>query len=100
MKRENRRRMSLGVGYIGSGNKTSVFTRKNKVPFDKIKSIYGDEMERLKPGKTTQNKSFKKLTESEKLKIRKRVKAQIQKEQIVNLIMGVIAILFIFGFFT
>ncbi|QXP63649.1 hypothetical protein H0I29_06055 [Polaribacter sp. R2A056_3_33] len=51
MKRENRRRMSPGVGYIGSGNKASVFTRKNKVPFDKIKPIYGDEMERLKSKK-------------------------------------------------
>ena len=89
--------MNPGVGYIGSGNKTSVFTRKNKLPFDKIKSIYGNEMERLKTEKTLQNKPFKRLSESEKLAIRKRIKAQIQKEQTRNLILVIIAIFFILG---
>ena len=97
MKRENRRRMSPGVGYIGAGNKTSVFTRRNKIPFDKIKSIYGNEMERLNTEKKLQNKPFKRLSESEKLEIRKRIKAQIQKDQTRILIIVIIAIFFIFG---
>ena len=64
---------------------------------EKIKSIYGDEMERLKTEKTPQNKSSKKLTESEKLEIRKQVKTQIQKERIKNLIIVSISIIFILG---
>ena len=89
--------MSPGVGYIGAGNKTSVFTRRNKIPFDKIKSIYGNEMERLNTEKKLQNKPFKRLSESEKLEIRKRIKAQIQKDQTRILIIVIIAIFFIFG---
>ena len=99
MKRENRRRMSPGVGYIGSGNKTSVFTRKPKIPFEKIKDIYGSELERLKSEKVDQKISFKKLTEKEKLEIRKRIKTQIRKEQNRNLITGIIAIIITLGLF-
>ena len=55
--------MSPGVGYIGSGNKTSVFTRNPKIPFKKMKDIYGHELKRLK-----MEKSFTELTEKRKTK--------------------------------
>ena len=99
MKRENRRRMSPGVGYIGAGNKTSVFTRKPKNSFEKIKDIYGNELERLKSGNSDQKKSFKDLTEKEKLKIRKRIKTQFRKEQNRNLIIGIVSIIITLGLF-
>jgi len=91
--------MSPGVGYIGSGNKTSVFTRKPKIPFEKMKDIYGNELERLKSEKSDRKKSFKELTEREKLEIRKRIKIQIRKEQNKNLIIGIIAIIITIGLF-
>ena len=99
MKRENRRRMSPGVGYIGAGNKTSVFTRKPKTSFEKIKDYYGNELERLKSGNSDQKKSFKDLTEKEKLKIRKRIKTQFRKEQNRNLIIGIVSIIITLGLF-
>lgn len=80
--RQNRgRRMNPSSGYIGSGNKTSVFTRRSKSPFSKVKEIYGDELERLKSEKQKSNLSFKKLTEKEKLEIKERVKGQVKKER-------------------
>ena len=97
MKRENRRRMSPGVGYIGSGNKTAVFSRKSNIPFEKIKTIYGDEMERLKSEKLIDNKPFKKLSKTDRLKIKKRIKNQIRKEQYKNLILAIIVIIIVSG---
>jgi len=37
-----------GSAYIGSGNRMSVFTRRSRPAFSKIKQIYGDHMEALK----------------------------------------------------
>ena len=98
--RQNRRpRMSLGFGYIGSGNKTSVFTRRPKLPFEKIKEIYGEELEKLNLKKNKQNLSFKKLTIKEKLEIRERVKGQLKKQQRKEGIMGIIVFLIAIGIF-
>ena len=92
MNRKNRRRISPGVGYIGAGNRTSVFTRKQKVPFEKIKAIYGDEMERLHSEKLMQNKSFKKLTERDKLEIKSRIKTQLRRAQKKNILVVIIVL--------
>ena len=92
--------MNPGVGYIGSGNKTSVFTRQSKLPFAKIKQVYGEELERFKPEQTQQNFSFKKLTEKERLKIRERVKGQIIKERRKELIIWIITFLLALFFFA
>ena len=93
MRRNRRPRMSPGVGYIGSGNRTSVFTRRSKLPYEKIKEIYGEELERLNSKKIERNFSFKKLTEKEKLEIRERVRGQVIKEQRKELIIGIITFL-------
>jgi len=89
--------MSPGVGYIGAGNKTTVFSRKSNIPFKKIKAIYGDEMERLKSERLIDNKPFKKLSETNRLKIKKRIKNQIRKEQYKNLIVAIIVIIIVLG---
>ena len=74
--------MSPGVGYIGAGNKTSVFARKPKIPFEKIKDIYGNELERLKSKKSDQKISFKKLTEKEKIEISNVLEFKSEKSKI------------------
>jgi len=100
MGRDRRPRMNPGVGYIGSGNKTSVFTRRSKLPFAKIKKVYGEELERLKQDQIQQNFSFKKLTEKERLEIKERVKDQIIKERRKELIIWIITFLLAFCFFA
>ncbi|MEN8138625.1 MAG: hypothetical protein ABFR62_09335, partial [Bacteroidota bacterium] len=67
MRQGNKRRMSPGVGYIGFGNKTSVFTRKPRIPFKKIKGIYDIELETKESKKSAGNRTFKELTEKEKI---------------------------------
>jgi len=97
--KRNKRRLSPGVGYIGSGNKTSVFTRKPKIAFDKIKYIYGEELERLNSKSSKKRYSFKNLNEKEKLEIRNRIKFKIQKEQNIDSLKSVFAILITIGLF-
>lgn len=99
MGRDRRPRMNPGVGYIGSGNKTSVFTRRSKLPFAKIKQIYGEELERFKPEKTKHNFSFKKLTEKERLEIRKRVRVMVIKQRRKEVIIWIIIFLLALCFF-
>jgi len=99
MRRNRRPRMSPGIGYIGSGNKTSVFTRRPKLPFEKIKEIYGEELEKLNSKKIKGNLSFKKLTEKEKREIRERVKGQLKKQQRKEGIIGIIVFLIACGIF-
>ncbi len=93
MKRDRRPRMSPSIGYIGSGNKTSVFTRRSRIPFKKVKEIYGEELERLNFKKIKPNLFFKKLTEKEKLEIKERVKSQVIKERHKELIIWIIIFL-------
>ena len=97
----NRRsRMNLGFGYIGSGNKTSIFTRQPKLPFKKVKEIYGEELERLNSKNDKQELSFKKLTENEKIEIRERIKKQIKKKQLKELMIMITIIIIALGAFT
>ena len=99
MSKGNRRRLSPGVGYIGSGNKASVFNRKPKVAFETIKYIYGEELERLNSKTSKNHYSFKDLSEEEKKKIRNRIKLKIRKEQNIERLKSVLAILITIGLF-
>lgn len=78
--------MSPGVGYTGAGNKTYVLNRKPKIAFEKIKNIYGEELERIKIKGNSDSIPFKDITEEERLEIRKKVKSQIRKNQIKELL--------------
>ena len=42
-----KRRMSLSSSYIGAGNKSSVFNRKPRVAFDKLRTKYQNELLKL-----------------------------------------------------
>ncbi|MBN2747757.1 MAG: hypothetical protein JXR34_13605 [Bacteroidales bacterium] len=48
MQRQSKRaRLIVNSWYIGAGNRASVFTRKSSQPFEKMKEIYGEDMNRL-----------------------------------------------------
>ena len=99
MRPSRTRRKSPGFEYIGAGNKTSVFTSRPKSPFSKIKSIYGEELNRLNLKKAKQKLSFKVLTEKEKDEIRKRVKAELIADQKRQAIAGTILLLIVLTIF-
>ncbi len=46
MRKKNKRRIHSAIGYYGFGNVSTVFNRRPKPIFEKIKTIYGDGMER------------------------------------------------------
>lgn len=46
MRKINRPRLHASIGYYGFGNIAAVFNRRPKPIFDKIKTIYGEELER------------------------------------------------------
>jgi len=99
MRQSRTRRISPGFGYIGSGNKTSIFTRRAKPPFSKVKAIYGEELERLKLEKVDQKLSFKELTKEEKLRIRSRIKAELLSERKKQIVAFTILVLFVLAIF-
>lgn len=74
MREKRGRRIKPGVGYIGFGNKINVISKTAKIPFSKVKQIYGDELERL-----SLEKEVGKLSKIEKEKIRKKIKLDIKK---------------------
>lgn len=70
---------SHGSWYIGSGNKVSVFTSRPGQPFEKVRAVYGDQLERLgKGGKTV---AYGSLSEAERYEIRLRVRKALKREQ-------------------
>jgi len=95
MSRRNKRRMSPGVGYTGAGNKSFVFNRKPKIIFEKIKNIYGEELERINIERKSNNIPLKDIIEKERLEIRKKVKSQIRKDQIKELLTNLLILFLI-----
>jgi|GEM_PF-2300054 len=81
--------------YIGSGNISSVFTRRAKSPFVKVKEIYGTELERYLHTQNIPAQVPKKLTEKERFAIRERVIAAVAKERRTNIIIGIIIFIII-----
>ncbi|MEN8123113.1 MAG: hypothetical protein ABFS35_22435 [Bacteroidota bacterium] len=92
MKKENRRRLILSSSYIGAGNITSVFNRKPKIPYKKLKEIYGDELEKFKSKRVSKSIPKRKLTNAEIKEIRNKVRTNVLQERKKNLIVGLIAI--------
>ena len=89
--------MPASSGYIGAGNKTSVFNRKPKVAFEKIRSHLDQEFDKIKYNKRGRQKLSEKQREQIKSRIRKQFRAQRQKEvfyAIIAILLGV-ALLFL-----
>lgn len=69
------------MGYMGFGMRKEVYKRKPKVPFKKLKSIYGDKLEdyhRLNKSKDI------KFDEEARKKVRHKVKREIISEGLLN----------------
>lgn len=79
MRKKKRTQFHSNFGYYGFGNLSSVFNRRPKPIFERIKTIYGDEMERLKYEKKFQNKFHQDLSKEEKEEIRKKVRISLKK---------------------
>lgn len=85
-----KRRLNLSSGYIGSGNKPSVFNRKPKTAFQKIREKYATEYLKL-----TQEKDLSRdLSKDEKLQLKHKITAQIKQEKrkgVLKIILTIIA---------
>jgi hypothetical protein len=79
MKKKRRIQSHSNFGYYGFGNVSSVFNRKPKPIFERLKTIYGDEMERSSYKKDASNKFHQQLTKKEKEEIKKRVRATFKR---------------------
>lgn len=97
MKRQlERSRLFISAWYIGAGSLKTVFTNKPNQPFSKLKSIYGNELEKF----TTQKEHYiikqSQLTVEERLRIKLKVKQEIKKSNIKIIIsLSVTLILFL-----
>lgn len=93
MRRSKGRRLKATSGYIGFGNQSSVFTRTAKLPFSKMKTIYGEELERLNSKKTNSKQLQNQLTKAEKLEIKNRLNkefATLRKKQLIAVCIAII----------
>ena len=75
-----RTRLFISTWYTGSGSKKSVFTRRPNSPFERIRKIYGEELERVNLQKSDKKLFFRTLTEQQKLEIRQRAIREIKIE--------------------
>ncbi|MDT7830836.1 hypothetical protein RQM59_00500 [Flavobacteriaceae bacterium S356] len=74
MRKKNKRRMHSSLGYYGFGGLSAVFSRRPKPIFEKIKTIYGDEMERYSLERSSTNKFHQDIPKIELEKIRNKVR--------------------------
>tara|TARA_R110001632_G_scaffold114733_4_gene226167 strand:- start:32515 stop:32829 length:315 start_codon:yes stop_codon:yes gene_type:complete len=78
MNRKRRPQNFSGFGLVRT--KTYVVTRKPKIPFEKIKQIYGDELERFISKKGTTEKKIQ-FSKEESKKIKRKVASIIKKQK-------------------
>jgi len=88
-----RTRFFIGSWYTGAGSLKSVFTRRPNSPFEQIRKIYGDELERMNfSNKSNERLTFKTLTQQQKNNIRKRTIREIKIENTKRIVSLIIAI--------
>ena len=75
-----KRRMPASSGYIGAGNKTSVFNRKPKVAFEKIRSHLDQEFDKVNYRALEKQRLSQKERDEIKSRIRKQIRADKKKE--------------------
>ncbi len=80
MSRRRKTKPLIGSGYIGAGNKFSVISRRAKVPFEKLKSIYGEELERIAIDESRKI-TLKDLSPSEKIALKNRIREIMASER-------------------
>lgn len=82
MKRQlNRNNLFISQWYYGGGNRISVFTRRPKIPFEDIKSIYLRKAGSLKDSETNTSG----ISSEQSKRIKEQIKQEIRKEEINSL---------------
>ena len=74
------RRMPPSTGYIGFGNKSSVFDRKPKVAFEKIRSYYDQELDKVFYAEQEKQELSNAQREAIKANIRRKLKQDRRQE--------------------
>lgn len=90
-KQLDRPRLNISAWYIGAGSLISVFTARPSQPFSKLKSVYGNEL--IKHGHQL-SKNGKIFTETDKIRLKKRIRKDIKKENI-RMIIGLVISIFL-----
>jgi hypothetical protein len=85
----------FGSWYIGSGNKVSVFTSRPNHPFEKLRAVYGDQLNRL--NRNGEKVTYRSLTEAEKNEIRTRVREALKRERLKKGLVLVFSIIVTIG---
>ncbi|MFY0603798.1 MAG: hypothetical protein JXQ93_07590 [Flavobacteriaceae bacterium] len=85
MRKKRRAQSHSNFGYYGFGNVGSVFNRKPKPVFEKIRTIYGDELERL-DYKKKGNKFHQDLTQSDREAVRKKIRDTFKKQRKIEIL--------------
>ena len=97
MRGNRRERMSVSSAYIGAGNLTSVFARRPRIPFVKIKQIYGDELERFKLEKDKKHLVISELSQKEKKEIKTLVKGIMKRNRKQEITTRIITVILMLG---
>lgn len=82
------------MGYMGFGMKKSVYQRKPKSSFSKMKNVYGDHLEDFQKS----SKGMQAMSEKEKEDFRLEFAKKTKGDNLIWKILKVIAILAVFAF--
>ncbi len=85
--------------YIGSGNKVSVFSKRINPPFEKVKEIYGEELERVNKSVFHESAQKVSLSLKQKAAFRKRLRRENQIHFIKQISSLIIATIITVGIF-
>lgn len=86
----NRDRLQISSWYTGAGNKPSVFTRKYRRPFEKLKESYQNQL-KVKAART--NEKLDELSEHERMLLRKAVRKDMRNDRYRMMIIAVASLL-------
>lgn len=79
MRKKNRTQLHSSLGHYGFGNTAAVFNRRPKPIFEKVKTIYGDEMERYSLERSTALSFHQDIPKIELDNIRNGIRMAIKK---------------------
>lgn len=83
--------------YIGSGNKTSTFNRKPKIPFSKIKNVYGEQLERFSKNESPSGIQTNTISEENRKLLKEQTKKILLKQRNTTImsLVGTIVVVFL-----
>ena len=99
MARRTSRRMKPSSGYIGSGNRTEVFTRKPRKPFQDVPNIFKNKVSDNSNSKINSKQTSSDISETERKAYAVRIIHERRKDFIRNLMIFItIVLLGLLGF--